>query len=90
MSYFSSTTNIVAFILDFKAVDNRYCTPHQPLANVSLDISNVMRNCSNDLSCAYVFKSGIDEKHYKCDATSTVKTSRSGSVLHPKGITYVS
>ena len=49
-----------------------------------------MRNCSNDLSCAYVFKSGIDEKHYKCDATSIVKTSRSGSVLYPKGITYVS
>ena len=78
--------NVNFYFLDFKAVQKTYCSPRKLLANATMNSKDVRRKCSDDFSCAQFFQSGSNDKYYKCDAISVVKSSFVGSVLYPKGI----
>ena len=78
--------NVNFYFLDFKAVQKTYCSPRKLLANATMNSKDVRRKCSDDFSCAQFFQSGSNDKYYKCDAMSVVKSSFVGSVLYPKGI----
>ena len=51
-----------------------------------MNLVDVKKKCSNDVTCAQFYKSGTSKKYFKCDTKSTVKSSRIGSVLYTKGI----
>ena len=78
--------NVKFLFSDFKAVQKTYCTPRKLLAIATMDPKDVRRKCSDDFSCAQFYQSGSNDRYYKCDAMSVVKSSKAGSVLYPKGI----